>query len=195
MQKQEFAPLRYFVEQLDRLGISSPYKFILFYLLFALLTSCSSYKEFKHITEEFEIPTKVFKSSYDQAWQSVLQVMQKYDLELQNQEAGVIKTRWIDNTLELNFADSFGSRDAVKAAKFKVIVNVAKGFRTAKEVSKVTIFKRQLVENDFLQGWKEIRTDGIFEKTLLYRIERLITIDNKLKVIEEVKSKQLESNF
>lgn len=97
---------------------------------------------------------------------------------------GVIKTRWIDNTLQLNFEDSFGSKDAIKAAKFKMIVNIVKGFRGSREVSKVTIFKRQMIERDFLQGWKVIRTDGVLEKTLLYRIERNILIDNKLQRIE-----------
>lgn len=130
------------------------------------------------------MPSQVFKASFEQTWQSTLQVMQKYDLALQDQASGVIKTRWIDNTLQLNFEDSFGSKDAIKAAKFKMIVNIVKGFRGSREVSKVTIFKRQMIERDFLQGWKVIRTDGVLEKTLLYRIERNILIDNKLQRIE-----------
>ena len=168
----------------------------LLFLSFTLtLSSCGSYQQFQHIAEEFEIPSKLFKSTYNQSWQAVLQVMQKYDLALQNQEAGVIKTRWIDNTLQLNFSDSFGSRDSVKAARFKLIVNVVKGFSGNREVSKITVFKRQMVEQDFLQGWKVERSDGILEKSLLYRIERVITIDNQLKKIEEKKSKELEENF
>ncbi|WP_157765636.1 hypothetical protein [Halobacteriovorax marinus] len=159
------------------------------------LNSCSSYQQFQEIAEEFEIPSKLFKSTYNQTWQAVLQIMQKYDLALQNQEAGVIKTRWIDNTLQLNFADSFGSRDSVKAAKFKLIVNVVKGFSGSREVAKVTVFKRQMIEQDFLQGWKVVTSDGILEKSLLYRIERVISIDNKLKKIEEQRSKELEEAF
>ncbi len=162
-------------------------------LLFA--NGCGSYQQFQYIAEEFEIPSKVFRSDYNQTWQAVLQIMQKYDLALQNQEAGVIKTRWIDNTLQLNFADSFGSSDSVKAAKFKIIINIVKGFRSSREVSKVTVFKRQMVEQDFLQGWKVIRSDGILEKAVLYRIGRVISIDNKLKKIEEEKSKEQEASF
>lgn len=169
------------------------YSFI-FLTLFSV-TSCSSYKQFQYITEDFEIPKKVFRSNFNQSWQAVLQVMQAYDLEIQNQEAGIIKTRWIDNTLSLNFTESFTSSDNVKSAKFKVIVNVVKGFRGNREVSKVSVFKRQLIEQDFLQGWREIHTDGILEKTILYRIERSIKIDNNLKEIEEKKSKELEASF
>lgn len=158
-------------------------------------SGCASYEKFRQVTEELEIPTKVYRADYNQTWQAVIQVMRKFDIAQQNQEAGFIKTRWMDNTLEVNFTDSFGSSDAVKAAKFKLVVNVVKGFRAAREVTKVTIYKRQLVEQDFLQGWKESTTDGIAEKTLLYRIERLIATDNKLKEIDKAREKeQLENS-
>jgi hypothetical protein len=160
-----------------------------------LFFSCTSYEQFHFITEEFEIPSKVFRSDFTQTWQAVLQIMRKYDLEITNQEAGVIKTRWIDNTLELNFADSFGSSDSVKAARFKVVVNVVKGFRANREVSKVTVYKRQMIEQDFLQGWKVVRTDGILEDSILYRIEKLLSIDERLKKIEDQKAKEAEMSF
>jgi hypothetical protein len=165
-------------------------KFILLITLAMIFTGCASYEKFRQVTEELEIPSKIFKADYNQTWQAVIQVMRKYDIAQQNQEAGFIKTRWIDNTLEINFADSFGSSDAVKAARFKLVLNVVKGFRNGREVSKVTIYKRQLIEQDFLMGWKEVSPDGIMEKTLLYRIGRLIAIDNKLKEIDRAREKE-----
>ena len=167
---------------------------MLFISMVLMVSGCASYEKFRQITEELEIPTKVYKADYNQTWQAVIQVMRKFDIAQQNQEAGFIKTRWMDNTLEVNFTDSFGSADAVKAAKFKLVVNVVKGFRGGREVSKVTIYKRQLMEQDFLQGWKEVATDGITEKTLLYRIERLIATDNKLKEIDKAREKEQLEN-
>lgn len=160
-----------------------------------ILTSCADYEKFRQVTEEIEIPTKVYKAEKTQAWAAVLRVMNRYDNAVVNAESGYIKTNWMDNTLELNFADSFGSNDRVKAAKFKLVVNVVKGYRMSREVTKVTVYKRQLVENDFLQGWKEIPTDSILEKTILYRIDREITIDNKLKEIDKAKEKELINSF
>ena len=169
-------------------------KFYPFIVLLLNLSGCASYEKFRQVTEELEIPAKVYRADYNQTWQAVISVMRKFDIAQQNQEAGFIKTRWMDNTLEVNFADAFGSSEAVKAAKFKVVVNVVKGFRSGREVTKVTIYKRQLLEQDFLQGWKEAATDGIMEKTLLYRIERLIATDNKLKEIDKAREKeQLDS--
>ncbi len=160
-------------------------------LLVALLfSSCSSYEKFKMITEELEIPSQIYGADYNQTWQAVIQVMKRFDISYQNQESGKIKTRWMDNTLQVNFTDSFGSSDAVKAAEFKLMVNVAEGYSYGRKVTKVTIFKRQRVEHDFLQGWKEKQTDGIQEKTLLYRIGRLIENDNKLKEIDKAREKE-----
>jgi uncharacterized lipoprotein len=169
-------------------------KHIIKLIMVLAISGCASYEKFRQITEEIEMPAKIFRADFNQTWQAVIQVMKKYDIAQQNQEAGYIKTRWMDNTMELNFTDSFGSNDAVKAARFKLIVNVVKGYRASQEVAKVTIYKRQLVEQDFLQGWKEIPTDGIMEQTFLYRIGRLVEIDNKLKDIDKAREKeQLES--
>ncbi len=168
---------------------------IIQFLLITSLSGCASYEKFRQVTEELEMPSKIFRADFNQTWQAVIEVMKKYDIAQRNQEAGYIKTRWMDNTMEVNFTDSFGSSDAVKAARFKLVVNVVKGFRSSSEVAKVTIYKRQLVEQDFLQGWKEIPTDGIMEQTLLYRIERLIDNDNKLKEIDKAREKEQLENF
>ena len=164
-------------------------------LITFLFSSCASYEKFKLITEELEIPSQVFASDYNQTWQAVIQVMKRFDISYQNQESGKIKTRWMDNTLQVNFADSFGSKDSIKAAEFKLLINVAEGYSYGRKVTKVTVFKRQRVENDFLQGWKEKPTDIIQEKTLLYRIERLIDIDKKLKVIDKAREKEALEDF
>ena len=159
------------------------------------LEGCASYEQFRHLSEETEVPSQMFPFDFNQSWQASLKVMSRYGLEVRNQDTGTIKTNWIDNTLEVNFADSFGSNDTVRSARFKIILNVTKGFRQGKEVSKVTIYKRQMVEQDFLQGWKIIPTDGIQEKGILYRIERNLLIDARLKKIEDARAREAEADL
>jgi hypothetical protein len=165
-----------------------------FSLLF-ILGGCSSYENFKHVTEDIDIPSQVYRADYNKVWQETMQICKAYEMDTFNQESGVIKTRWKDNTLEINFADSFGANEAVKSAQFKLIINVVKGFRGTKEVTKVTIYKRQRVEQDFLQGWKILKSDSILEKTILYRIEQALSIQEKLQKIEDQKVKESEKNF
>jgi hypothetical protein len=169
-------------------------KIALFLPLLLVLASCASYEHFRYITEEYEMPSKIFIATYDQTWGAVLEGMKKYDIDTKNQEAGVLKTRWMDNTSEVNFANSSGDTN-VKAAKFKLVVNVTKGFRNNREVTKVTIYKRQLVEQDMLQGWKELRSDGIEEKVILHRLEVILKMDLKFRRLEEIKAKEEIQNF
>ena len=160
-----------------------------------LVAGCASYENFKQISEDLEIPSQTYQADYNKVWQEVMKITNKYEREVYNQEAGVIKTRWKDNTLEVNFADAFGSNEEIKSAQFKLIINVVKGYRGTKEVCKVTVFKRQRVEPDFLQGYKIIRSDGILEKAILYRLERALEIESKLQKIEEKKNKEAEKSF
>ena len=65
--------------------------------LVTLLLNCTSYEQYKKITEELEIPTQVFSSDFNQSWAAVIQVMKRFDLAYTNQEAGKIKTRWMSS--------------------------------------------------------------------------------------------------
>ena len=168
---------------------------IIYLLISVILYGCSSYEQFRHVTEDFEIPSVVLVSDFTQTWQAVLQVMRKYDIAVENRQAGIIRTRWIDNTQEKNFTDSFSKNDEVRAARYKLILNVTKGFRRGREVSKVTVYKRQFLEQGFLQGWKEVPSDSITEKSILYRVQRKVAIDNKLRAIEKVREKEQLQNF
>ncbi|MBD65046.1 MAG: hypothetical protein CME62_07555 [Halobacteriovoraceae bacterium] len=172
-------------------------KIILIYSLILGLYSCASYEKYRQITEELEIPAQIYQADFNQTWAAVIQEMAKgrYDIAFANQETGKVKTRWMDNTLQVNFTDSFGGSDKVKAAEYQILVNVAEGFSYGRKVTKVTVYKRQRVERDFLQGWKEIPTDGITEKTILYRIGVRIENDNKIRAIDKAKEKEALENF
>ena len=168
---------------------------VLFTLILGhILGSCASYEKFRQVTEEFELASQVYSATYAQTWQAVIFIMKKFDILKRDQVLGIIKTRWSDNTKSYNFANVFGSARDVKSARFQLQLNVTKGFQGNREVAKVTLYKRQLVEQDVLQGFKEIPSDGILEKTILYRINQLIKIEKRLDKIQKQKEKeQLES--
>ena len=162
----------------------------LIFISLIFIQSCSSYEKFKRQGDDFQIPTEILNTSKEKVWASVVAVLRKFEIEQQNQDAGVIKTKWMDNTLDLNFTDSFGSNDKIKSAKFKLIVSVENIGTKKNKASKITIYKRQLVENDTFQGWREVENDYILEKTLLYRIKRVIGIDAQIEGLQ----KKVEKN-
>ena len=163
-------------------------------LIFFCLTGCTSYDHFKNVSRDYELPSQVFKANYEMTWSAIKSIIDTYNysLEVSNRASGLWKTRWVDNTLEMNFSNSLKRGSGYKAAKFKLIINVVKGYRTEREVTKVFISKRQLVQKDLLQGWKVISSDQILEKTLLYRLKRILLIEKKLEELEKRKSKEVE---
>jgi len=163
-------------------------------ILALIISNCSSYKQFHYYSQDYETPTKVFSATFLQTWQATLQVVKKYNLYKKSKANGVIQTAWIDNTKEINFSENFGQWDSVRAAQFKLTINVIKGFRGSKEATKVTISKRQQIERGFLQGWKNLPADGILEKSILYRIGRILAIEKHLESIENQKFKEEKSS-
>jgi hypothetical protein len=67
---------------------------------------------------------------------------------------------------------------------------VAKGFYNGHPSVKVTVLKEQVVQRDVLEGWKPTETEPTEERTLLYRIGRLIYMRMKVARLEEEKTKK-----
>ena len=134
--------------------------------------------------------SKVFLTDYNTAWQAVIDSLKSTRQDVTNREGGFIQTRWMDNTSEKNFVDSFGGQDAYLKAQYRVKVAVMKGFYNGRGSIKVNVQKEQVIQKDVLEGWKPVETDGIDENTLLYRIGRIILIRMKLAQLEEQKAKK-----
>ena len=183
-------PTRHTIQ--DKLKVFFQKTFIL--LIFLQISGCSSYDHFKNVSRDYELPSQVFKANYEMTWSAIKNIIDTYNysLEISNRASGLWKTRWVDNTLEMNFSNSRNRGSGYKAAKFKLIINVVKGYRTEREATKVFISKRQLVQKDLLQGWNVIPSDQILEKTLLYRLKRILLIEKKLEQLEKRKSKEVE---
>ncbi len=159
-----------------------------------LFKSCASYEKFRMITEDYEFPSQVFKASFKDTYNAVTKIMKTFEL-VKGKDSNRIITDWIDNTIEVNFADSFTGSDSVEAAKYKIIVTMEKGFRYDREVTRVTVYKRQLVQQGLFQGFKEVPSDLIFEKTLLYRIRRVLAIDQRIQKILDLKEQKEVEDF
>lgn len=127
---------------------------------------------------------KIYLSSFDNSWAAVLEALKSYYLDVTNRDAGIIQTRWMDNTSDRVFVDEYGSAKANLKAQFRFKVLVSQGFFDGKRSVRVTVRKEQLVQTDVLDGWRPVESDSIDENTLLYRIGRLIQMRAKLEEIE-----------
>lgn len=132
---------------------------------------------------------KIFLTGYDSAWAATLEALKSFYLDITNRDAGIIQTRWMDNTADRVFVDEFGSARANLKAQFRFKVLVSQGFYEGQRSVRLSVRKEQMVQTDMLDGWRPIESDSIDENTLLYRIGRLIQMRAK---IEEIESKRRE---
>ncbi len=105
-----------------------------------------------------------------------------------NPQAGIFVTKYQDNVALRNSIDSLAGGDAYIKAQFRLRVSLAEGKFNGLPSVKVAVIKEQLVLRDVLEGYRTIETDGIEEQSLLYRIGRLIAIQQKMDRISEQKA-------
>jgi hypothetical protein len=162
--------------------------------LFLLLTGTSCISAYHQIIgstdEQFE---RIFITDFNTAWQSILDALKNNRLDITNREGGYLQTKWVENTAEKNFTESFGNADSYLKAQSRFRIIVSKGFYNGRNSIKVAVQKEQLVQRDVLEGWRPVETDTIDEKSLLYRIGRLIALKMKItKMNEEKTAKELK---
>jgi hypothetical protein len=133
---------------------------------------------------------RIYLTDFNTSWQAVLDAIKNARLDVSNREGGFVQTKWTDNTAEKNFVDSFGEADSYLKAQYRIRINVAKGFYNGQPSVKVSVQKEQLIQRDVLEGWRPIETDGVDERTLLYRVGRIIAIRMKMAHIEELKTQK-----
>lgn len=173
-------------------GKKSVLPFVVFWALFivgaASQLGCMSAYEKSVGGDTEQVFSQIYVSDFNTVWLSVLTALKSSPLDIANRESGFVRTRWIDNTSERNFFDSFGTGKFYLKARYRIRVSLAKGFFNGSPSVKSSVFKEQMVQRDVLEGWQPVVTDSLEEKTLLYRIGRLIAIQKTLNEIEELKA-------
>lgn len=125
----------------------------------------------------------------------MVKAMKDYEIQERNQEGGFIKTSWMDNTKELNFANAFDAGNTVQAARYRLRIEVFEGSYRGKRSTKVSIRKKQQIERELMQGWRGVRSDLVKEKTILYRIGRILVNEARLERLHELREKKEDLKF
>ena len=131
--------------------------------------------------DQLEPISQVYPAPLIDVWKATLKALKNYELSEKNREGGIIRSAWIDNTKAVNFSDAFERGDTVHSSRFKLAVNVFPGAYQGKEATQVTIRKKQQVEKELMQGWRDAQLeDHVIEQTILYRIERILINEKRL---------------
>ena len=122
---------------------------------------------------------QVFTATYDEVWKAVNLVLQPYPLRVSNMDQGVLET----DTLRADkiWTLPFGTNpDAPSGENYRLVVRVIRGSENKVRATKVMISKEILLQSDFFSDPKTVQSDGLEEKTILYRVAREVQIERAL---------------
>ena len=121
----------------------------------------------------------IYRANFDQVWRNIQLAMRRYPVRVNNIDAGVLETDYIKG-------DKIFSEPAPAEVKpqpglrYKITVRAVKGNSEGTPVVQVTLLKTSELQENFFDGFRPIPTNGLEERTILYRIGRFLEIDQIL---------------
>lgn len=139
-----------------------------------LLGACSNLP----FVKQNKAPTRIFLTDFSTAWTASLEAVSagKDIIRVNNREAGIIETNWVDNSDFRQFLDVFTNEDFFLRSRYRMQIQVREGKKNGQPAVMIRVLKFQQKEITFLGGFQEVESDGLEESVFLYRIGRLIAI-------------------
>lgn len=142
------------------------------------LTACALFEERTGPPIYFGPREQVYYASFEEVWRSVNIALQPYPLRISNMDQGLLET---DNIRGYKVWSPPYKSDMVSGGQYyHLTIRVVRGNLQKKQATKVTIVKDVEVQPDFFSDPKNLGSDGLEEKTLLYRIGREIQMDRAM---------------
>lgn len=139
--------------------------------------------------QERKVFIRVYRADFDTAWMAVLDSLKSSRFDISNRDTGLIVTRWSDNTAQKNMMDGMRSASVLPyiKAQYRFRIQVANGVYDGYRAVRLSVLKDQVVRRDVLDDFHPEETDQIEEKTLLYRIGRLVLLKAEAARLDEIR--------
>lgn len=144
--------------------------------IFSLITGCAALSP----KEPQESYSAVFQANYDELWRALQKSISRYPIRLNNADTGQLETDLIKPAQMWQPAHE--KREFSPGERYFIKVSTTRGeMRGKTESVRLTIEKVMTIERDFFAGEQKKYSDGLEEKSILYRIQRELTMEQSLK--------------
>jgi len=143
-----------------------------------LLNACALFEERSGPQKYYGPREQVFFANFEEVWRSVNLVLQPYPLRVSNMDQGMLETDEIRGYRV--WGPPYKSEAAASGETYRLTIRVIKGALSNRAATKVTVVKDSQLRTDFFSDPKSMPSDGLEEKSLLYRIGREIQIERAL---------------
>jgi hypothetical protein len=147
-------------------------------VLFFFLSSCALFEERKGPPTSFGPHEQVYYANYEEVWRASNLVLQPYPLRVSNMDQGLLETDSVRGFKV--WTPPFEPDSGTSGQAYKLTLKILKGKFAGKAATKVSILKEQSLQRDFFSDPKPTASDGLEEKSLLYRIGREIQLERTL---------------
>ena len=141
---------------------------IIFSILLCLM-SCTTYEQ---EYDGFTPISKVFNEDFEVVWRASQLAFQKYPMRINNIDKGLLETDWIKGN-EI-WRPPYASKIKPSGLRYKITLRTIKGKSQGDSAIKVSLQKTIEKKRDFFSDIEKPPSDGMEEKSLLYRVEREI---------------------
>lgn len=160
-------------------------KLLLASVIFA--SGCALFEDRKGPEVAFSPREKVFVASFDEVWRAANLVLQPYPLRVSNMDQGVLETDFIRGFKV--WMPPFKPDSASSGQSYKLTLKIIKGGVSSRPAIRVSVLKDNSIQHDFFSDPKPMPSDGLEEKSLLYRIGREIQTERALAKAQKKQNK------
>jgi len=148
---------------------------ILLFTFFLSLNGCTTTYPKQNTNEP---ASKVFFANYEKVWRAVMLAIESYPIKSEDYETGIIQTGFIrgDKVWYLPFPTSISNNELL----YKIQINLFKGKVKNELAVQVQVSKQNFIQKGFIEDPVSVPSNGLQEKTILYRILREIEIDRNI---------------
>jgi hypothetical protein len=152
-------------------------KFSLLILCMGALSACALFTDRPGPNRFIGPREEVIYASFEEVWRATNLVLQAYPLRLSNMDEGMLETDDIKGVRA--WEPPFPYRKPA-GMTYRLSIRVVRGTMGSSPATKVIILKDARVQPDFFSDTKQMPSDGLEEKSLIYRIKREVQIERAL---------------
>lgn len=147
------------------------------FLACCFLVGCSSIdkKPDQLPTPPFE---RVYNFNYNNVWRAAQLALGDYPLRLNDQDLGILETETV-RSYE-GFKPPHTRTKYSPGTMYRINIKVIKGVKAGEPAVKVIVYKNLKRYRDFFSAAESLKSDGLEEAKILYRIERELVIERAI---------------
>jgi hypothetical protein len=155
------------------------------------LSGCALFRENNGPPRSFTPREQLYYASFDNVWRCAQLALQNYPMRINNMDVGIIETDVLRGYKI--WTPPYSPGIASGGLGYYLSLHLVKGTIDGRETIKVSVVKNLELHTDFFADPKKLASDGLEEKTILYRIGRELQIEKALEKAQK-KAKPKISN-